>query len=59
MCTRAKKNYVAGDRTRRENVPRPILFYKKLKGPAESAGPFPFLYVSDDIFRLLFFRFLV
>ena len=34
-------------------MPRPILFYKKLKGPAESAGPFPFLYVSDDIFRLL------
>ena len=36
-------------------MPRPILFYKKLKGSAESAGPFPFLYVSDDIFRLSFF----
>ena len=29
MCTRAKKNYVAGDRARRENVPRHILFHKK------------------------------
>ena len=41
------------------NVLDGIGFYKKLKGPAETAGPFPFLYVSDDIFRLLFCRFLV
>ena len=27
MRTRAKKKYVAGDRTRRENVPRHILYY--------------------------------
>ena len=29
MRTCAKKNYVAGDRARRENVPRHILFHKK------------------------------